>query len=215
MEEYSNFIARDGRYLGVMDLAVLCAHWKSCPTCIFYDLGFQDLPELKPLPLVLHGLTGGLNMPEIPVAEDRSDPKCWFLVACRADFVRDDFQKLNHWLPAWPKEQLEDFWVPLTQSCLSKLQKKIGSAVKRLQSESADSDDDLKFSLQDQLDLLMRKQEMFQKLINMDLFPVDVLGDGNCLLWALDGLKAGPSVRTSLSTGQRASEMRKETCEMD
>ena len=212
MEEYADYITRNGMYLGLLDLGAFCEHWQTSPTVIAYDLDFAEIPAQKPLQKILNELSGVSSVLESYDEPNKADPSTWYLVACRADFQRDVLQKLNHWMPAWPKEQLGDLWETLRQATMSKIQKKIASTCTKLQSESCDSDDEMKESLEILLSTLTRKQECFQKLMDLGLFPVDVAADGNCMLWALDALKSGPGVRTSLSTLERVKGLREESC---
>jgi hypothetical protein len=58
-------------------------------------------------------------------------------------------------------------------------------------------------SLQERVDILEKKEVFFQRMFRMDLMPVDVLGDGNCLLRSILALRAGWNINKNLVTAEK------------
>ena len=104
-------------------------------------------------------------------------------------------------------------WEEVVPATLKKFQKRIASTIKKLEVESEDSDsgnEARKASLREQLDSLQQKKLFLDVLTEMDLFPSDVPGDGNCLLWSVLALQAGPVVRTFLSNKEKVLALRED-----
>lgn len=102
-EEYATIVSKDGKYLGILDIALLGFHRQQAVSLLIYD----DEPEPK-----------YCNIADIlatwisPVAleEYKWEAHCsagaWDFVLCRADMVKARLITLNHYLPAWTVESL-------------------------------------------------------------------------------------------------------------
>lgn len=109
-EKYSDFIAQDARYLGVLDLALIAEKYNKEIGLIYYDDDWADQLVCKRLSHHLWRVTARQVGSEIALEPDRTSENSWFVMACRADFVMGTFTTLNHFVPLWTKEQLGSLW---------------------------------------------------------------------------------------------------------
>ena len=208
--QYSRQIAMDKQWLGLLDLALLSKGRKKNIMVCYFDDSFQGLPSSRSLLEMLHHPTGGrLGSPaEVHAPLDSIDT--WVFVACSADYSRKAVSQLNHWMPAWPKAQIGEHWDALVQHGKNKMDKKVKSLQARI--SGVDSDDSeaegIKASLEETLEKQERRRHFYEMMFLAELFPVEVPADGNCMLWTFHALAQGPTVRTSLSTHEKVTELR-------
>ena len=209
-EAYAKMIAQNGTFLGLPEIAMLAEREKKNVLLLYYDNDFEDVPTLTPLAQVLFSFTGGALGSADGELSDMASLDTWVLAACRADFVKAPFQQLNHYMPVWTKKQMgsDDFEKTMKHS-LAKIDKKILSLNKKLERDSDDSmDEALQESILPHIGWNHRRKAFFQNLEEMGLLPVEVPGDGNCLLWSVVSLLAGPTIRSALSTLQKVEALR-------
>ena len=213
-ERYVRHIGQNGVFLGLLDASLLCRSWTSNVMLVIYDNEFQGAPAARPLMEALHRQTGGAVGNERMDLHDSESLDTFFLVACRADFVRASFLELNHYVPAWSRQQLGLLWDSLVSQTTNKLAKKLSNARARLNLLDSD-EEDLEVCRETQIieiEKLEHRQEFFAVMFGMDLFPVEVPADGNCMLWSLRSLRCGPSIRTSLTNNEKVAQTREDTC---
>jgi hypothetical protein len=192
-----------------VDIAMLGRKFNKTPVLLYYDQDFQGQNPLRLLRNIFNGMLGFDEEPMPPM--DSADT--WVIGVCRSDFSREGFLSLNHYIPIWTRQQMGSVWEDVVPQTQGKLEKRIASTFKKLELESEDSDsggEARKASLREQLESLLQKKKFIDLLIDMDLFPTDVPGDGNCLLWSILALQAGPVVRTFLSDKQKVIALRQD-----
>ena len=127
-----------------------------------------------------------------------SDKNTWFAICCRADFQRVDFLSLNHFMPGWHKSQLgEEMWDKACAANSSALEKRQALRKQKLTDlmEEADPEDPTfevmfrQLLLEDRL--IKAEQLAIQECLKLDVFPENVLADGNCGLWTILQLLEG------------------------
>ena len=194
-------ISADGKFLGWGDLYVLAAKYGAEIACLSYD---NDEPELTPLRTRLCGLNG---MPHAQQELDLSLHTTWLVGWCKANFERDSFQHLNHAIPLYSRAQIGDEWSKLLETWTSRHRQRVGNLMKQIQMFQDEDEDDqdvaILASLQERVDILEKKEVFFQRMFRMDLMPVDVLGDGNCLLRSILALRAGWNINKNLVTAEK------------
>ena len=138
-----------------------------------------------------------------------NSPSTWVFAVCHNTFERVSFTRLNHFLPLYPRSQLNEEWDPMT----SKLAKNLDDAISR----TRDHMNGLQFvdaamakSLEQHLGRLERKRVFYNEAFKLDLMPAEVPGDGNCALWTLLAVRSGCFVQSALSTEERVAELRME-----
>ena len=97
-EEYASIVGRDGKYLGILDVALLAFHRQQSLSLLIFD----DEPEPKHCNIadILKSW-----VPEEALEANKWEAQCsagnWDLVLCRFDMKRGSLMTLNHYLPAW------------------------------------------------------------------------------------------------------------------
>lgn len=219
---YAKHIGRAGIYLGVYDLYMIAEAWNKEVALIYFDKDVVDAPTKRSLQQSVWRLTGGLLGSLDHAAPGPNDREAFTLVAVRADYVQDEINTINHFMPAWTESQLQDHWQPLCDILFQKVEKRIASTKGKLQALEVQSDSEgdqpdehieaLKCSLEANLRMLERKQHFQRVMFGAGLCPLEVPGDGDCLLSSLTSLQAGPVVRASLLSKDRVNALRRETC---
>eukprot|EP00435_Cladocopium_sp_Y103_P020860 s3829_g5.t1 len=177
-ERYGKHISNDGTFLGLVDIAMLADKWNKNVVMLYYDNDFQGHHNLRLLRNIFNELLGFPQEPMPPL----DSPDTWVIAVCRGDFSRDGFLSLNHYLPVWTRQQLGEVWEEAISPVQKKFEKRIATTIKRLEIENDDSgsgsgDEARKASLKEQLESLERKKTFLDLLIQMDMFPMDDLGE--------------------------------------
>ena len=205
--KYSQQVCKDGFFLGWGDVAIHANQFWHEVMVLCWD---DNDEGLLPLSRRLNALTGfdfGSDQPP-----DLSKSSTWIIAWTRADYQKGPFQSLNHALPMFHRKQLPDDFDRLTESMMSKFDQRVKKIRMQLSlcEDEVDEDVFIKASLEDTLLTLEKKRLFFRDMIDRDLMPVDVPGDGNCCIWSIIALQAGPFVSTSVTCNKKVLEKRKE-----
>ena len=174
-EKYAKHIAADGRYLGLVDIAMLGRKFNKTPVLLYYDQDFQGQNPLRLLRNIFNGMLGFDEEPMPPM----DSPDTWVIGVCRSDFSREGFLSLNHYIPIWTRQQMGSVWEDVVPQTQGKLEKRIASTFKKLELESEDSDsggEARKASLREQLESLLQKKNSLTSWLTWICFPRTYLG---------------------------------------
>ena len=187
--QYAKHIRKDGVYLGLGDLAlfarqeevaVLTHHW-------------VEKTWGQPGPISLNQRLQNVTGDTSEFVDGSHSSKTWVVSFTSSTFARGSFFSLNHAMPLLHKEQIGDEWEKVTSATMTKMKGKLTKVKKKLEAWSEDSEDEaLHESMVMRLEFLEQKNLFYQALISDGYFPVDVPGDGNCLLWSMACLRLGP-----------------------
>ncbi|CAK8991551.1 Uncharacterized protein SCF082_LOCUS2894 [Durusdinium trenchii] len=149
---------------------------------------------------------------------DTASPDSWFIVPCRADYKRSTFAELNHFLPAWHRDQIPTDWQRChmkLQEDLERKQKVFANRVAKLRREPKSADTTSAIAeLEELMERLDAEEKLHQTVRERGLFAEDVLADGNCGIYSLDELGQGKPARMrggKSYSRKRAHQLRKET----
>ena len=97
-EEYASIVNKDGKYLAILDVALLAFHRQQTLSLLIFD----DEPE--PTYCNIADILATW-IPEKALEANKWEAQCsagnWDLVLCRFDMKRARLVTLNHYLPAW------------------------------------------------------------------------------------------------------------------
>ena len=198
----------DGVYLGILDIAILAAAHEKDVLLLVYDNETKGPPVVRSVSSYLNGLDTKALLPGEESPSIHS-PSTWIFAACHNSFERVDFLKLNHYLPLYPRSQLNEEWDPM----VSKLLKKLDDAIARTQEHLKEMqfvDVMMAQSLHQHVARLEKRKVFYDEAIKLELLPAEVPGDGNCALWTMLAVQAGCFVQSTLSTEERVQELRME-----
>ena len=112
--QYSNYIRKQGVYIGLPDIALYAESRGKTAMALFYDNERPELvPKVVPICESLNSLLapiGDVEKFKVPENVDFADNDVWVLAACRSDYTRGQFVHLNHWVPCFPKSKFGDAW---------------------------------------------------------------------------------------------------------
>eukprot|EP00438_Fugacium_kawagutii_P032310 Skav208268 [mRNA] locus=scaffold188:298459:299357:- [translate_table: standard] len=219
-DRYADHICGKGTYLGLADIALWSVSKGKSPWILFWDDENVDgEPATRPLIEVLNQLVEGtvpeLEMPEKVTIES---PDAWVVAACRADYSRGPFMKLNHYVPAFPRSQLGDDWQkevdsiqdPGNPATKDKVKKRVQSCRTVLSDMDDDSDNEFKESAKNHLCFWEGKAGFLQKLVQMGLLVGEVPCEGNCAVWTIDALSHGSFIRNRKTSMESAHRIRQD-----
>ena len=195
MLRYGQLISRDAEYLSLPDLALLSHHVGKKAVVAFFDE--PGPPRLQCLTALLQRMCG---QPECAMP-DFGCSDTWFYVACRLDWKRAGLMTLNHFIPAWHRDQLDHDWEVARLTLVSRhrnreatLSASIVKALDVLQNAEEDEQEEAEanlFSLMDEKTQLRNEVEAVNQMFQVGLIPKIVPGDGNCGLWSTIALRQG------------------------
>ena len=201
--QYADLVERNGFYLTLLDILLLCIHRdKGIMIGYIVEVGEEvKREEVKLISLkhVLEEMTTSVFV-DIP-DPDLGSENTWVFIACTADFkpasVEADFLRLNHFIPAWHKDQLkaEFDWVRCCEqeSLLNQLAANAQATMDLMNKDLNDDEDVVLSSLLDEGSHLKNQQRALDLICNAGLVPKFVLADGNCALWSVLALQHGRS----------------------
>ena len=213
--KYAALVRKDAVYLGLLDLSMLAKNCGRMDVVLLY----WDNTEPKQLQCLADIFNKILDeeswMPdEFPQPGD----KTWYFVPCRADWRPGRFHTLNHWVPAWHKDQLGQAQFDLRKAhAMAEVSSKQLGIMKQLaelsekqtdNEEEADADAALLNSLMAEQAELEALEAFLQGVYSFDLSPELVPADGNCLLWSILALQ-------NKGTGKQASKKDVKTLRQD
>ena len=205
---YSQRILKKGVYLSVADLAMM-SKLKNKAICMVYwdNEHLGKAPPVVPLQESLTALAGR-TFPDLPKC-DMPDENTWCVGVCRADYRRDGFQQLNHFVPLYQEAVMTDqLWHIAATEKRRKLQKRIERTQQQVEEAS---DEEWAESLQDNV-LLLKNQEAFMSTLHsVGLHPNTVPGDGDCMLWTILALQGGPVVGCQMNDRNDVQSLREES----
>eukprot|EP00435_Cladocopium_sp_Y103_P057360 s553_g19.t1 len=174
-----------GEELDVADLAVL-ATAKKFEIFVAHDWANSEALPFRRLREYIVEMQPGC---EAAFGDDNQDALSWVVILCNARF--DPFGDTNHFVPAFPAEELGDEQfeqlrgVSLAETDARIEQLRVGCEM------DVETEEDL--MLRHDYEMTwehMKAWKLFQeRCYKSKLHPVEVLGDGNCLLWSLKCLK--------------------------
>ena len=212
VSQYAKSICDDGFYLGLGDLALLAREDEVAVETHHWVDSSWGQPGPKSLSDRLQDFMGD-NAAAFgqPVGLDGSaSSKTWVVSFTSASFARGSFFSLNHVMPLLKKELIGDQWEKVTSETMSKMKGKLDKVKKKLEAWSDDSEDEALYeSMMTRLQFLQQKMHFYQTLISDGYFPIDVPGDGNCLLWSVACLRKGASSLTKEPRAKDIKQMRK------
>ena len=190
---YSDHISKNGVYLGPGDLAMLATE-KGADVCtLHWDDEVAGVPPAVSLPERIKGLAS-IDGALWETQKEKDQPEAsWTVAWLCSNFVRGGFLRMNHSMPLVPKEQVPD-WDQVSKTVLEKLSRKVKKAESKCQNCSESSDGEAEAvmaSLIERRNILQQKQLFFETMITSGRLPLDVPGDGNCLIWSLACLMKG------------------------
>ena len=204
--QYAKHMRKDGFFLGLGDLALFaCQEKVGVLTHHWVDRNWGE-----PGPLSLNQRLQSFTGEENEFVPGPLDASPWVVSFTSCTFARGSFFSLNHAMPLLHKDDIGDGWEKMTSDTISKMQAKLKKLQMKLDAWSADSDgDEAHESLTMRFQQLEQKVFFYQTLITQGYFPVDVPGDGNCLLWSMACLKKGPGCLKIEPSEKEVKEMRK------
>ena len=203
---YADHVINDGVYLGLVDIAILAASREKDVLLMVYDNETEGSPTVRSLSSYFTGLDGRVQLAGEENPSIHS-PSAWVFAACHNSFKRVEFTRLNHYMPLYPRSQLNEEWDPM----ISKLVKQLDAAIARTRdhwNEMQFVDAIMAQSLAQHVERLERKKVFYQESFQLGLMPAEVPGDGNCALWNMLAVQAGCFVQSTLSTKERVQELR-------
>ena len=183
--EHAKEVVEMGEELDVMDLAVLCAARK------FEVFVAHDWPSDTVIPFRrLRDYVVELHPPcEAVFGVDNKDALTWVVILCNAFY--DPKGPTNHFVPAYTAEELgDDQFEQLKECALADTDARIEEL--RVGCEmDVETDEDLALRNDYQITWQhVKSWRAFQeRCYKSKIHPVEVLGDGNCMLWSLKCLK--------------------------
>lgn len=192
-EFYAAHVAKNGVYLGELDLALLAGREGPpiYPTLAYWD---SDGLQIRPLSTMLADFLG-LGMRE---KLELGNMETYVMLKCRADLVPGSVTELNHYIPVWHEKQLGQERFVLCQKIIEAdvAVRKLAINEKLVEVSRAHGDPEwadaaLAGLLMDEKHL-ESEEKLNQELFMNGLVPFQVPGDGNCLLWSWLALEHGP-----------------------
>ena len=196
--QYAVVVQKNGFYLGLLDLAVLCHSYGKQGIVIFRekDLQLQVQPLEKLIERSLQ--VSGLALPEGWLCPP--DAEQWHFLSVRCDYQPAHHGECNHWLPVWTQEQLGTDFEVNQHSQMTDLHSAIYAYTEKVQASTVNAEDsqdedghgDAELdTLLEQIGQLERQAECYQDLFAAGFCPQEVPADGNCGLWSVMSLRQG------------------------
>lgn len=127
----------------------------------------------------------GIEVPEL----DSSNS--WIVIGTSHTFQPVKYQSISHWMPGWHRKQLgEERWELLKASLRKQIVEQM-SANNATLLQAVEQDEDLLDSLLDQQKELESMEAFVEQVLAQDIFPQNVVGDGNCGALSLLALQDG------------------------
>eukprot|EP00438_Fugacium_kawagutii_P001758 Skav227135 [mRNA] locus=scaffold133:277036:277752:- [translate_table: standard] len=183
-------------YVGVLDLAMLTFLRGRQLRCSFFESA-EKMAVTDVMAMFRQYLPSGLRL----VSEDETgqpspdSDEIWHVIGVSASFKRTNYSSINHFVPAWHKDQLgEALWnLAWAQQDMKITDQKaqITLAVMNLSKSDGESEEALLNSLLEQQERLDAQEVFLTECKSLSLFPEDVEGLGNCGLLSLLALERG------------------------
>ena len=187
---YAEKVKSDGFYLSFVDMFLFVEEKEASIRYVIHEEGKLLEPE-SALLAIQQMLPKEMDIEKHCSAHDPSSPMCWHFLLCKFDFSSDQLCNLQHWVPCFYKDCVgEDTWAACIQMYTSSLEERKlqieANIIESMQNDAEDKMQDacLEAHLEAQ-EHLQLEEKTFKGLHSMNLFPVQVPGNGNCGVWSL------------------------------
>lgn len=193
-ELYAEHIKPNATYLGHGDLALLAKVEQVEVMMLEYTNDVVGVPRLASLRSYLNNMTGSKDFGEPDGDLMKTSPhRVWNIAWVSASYQRGDFLSINHALPLFDRAQIGGSWDVDAKTLMDRTDHKIKKFQSQVRHYEEDSEDEaLAASFKSHVQLHQRKRTFFQLMTDLNLLPVDVPADGNCLLWSVGVCRTGP-----------------------
>eukprot|EP00435_Cladocopium_sp_Y103_P036042 s1066_g9.t1 len=215
LARYATTVQKNGFYIGLLDLALLCKAYGKQGIVIFREKDLQL--RVQPLEkLIQESLNvSGFRLPESWTLP--SDAEKWHFLSVRCDYQPAHHGECNHWMPVLTREELGEEFDVQRHSQLSTIHDALYEYTQKVQAATMaedphDEDDgfaDAQLdSALDQIALLERQLSLFKALLDADFCAEEVPADGNCGLWSVMSLRDGGCCGNAEEAAQQVKEER-------
>ena len=180
---HSERVLQDGYFIELVDLLIFCKHLQVMP--VFYFNTENVIEEARPANEYLNNILGPqfAGMQFWPPTQ-----ATWAIAVTRSDFAPSNHPAAwNHWAVCWGSKSLS--LAERLQTLQNEADERSAHYLKLVQSADAEDEavvDSLLEQKQQECETIFNLQKFTRRLhLISKLFPCNVLGDGNCGLWAL------------------------------